>query len=380
MNILIVPDSFKGSLSSAETGACIQKGFQAVFPHAQYTVLSMADGGEGTTRALLEGAGGKLFHKTVTGPMGKPVKASYAILDDGTAVIEMAAASGLDLTVDAERNPAYATTYGTGELMRAAIARGAKKLFIGIGGSATNDGGVGMAKALGAKFYDRNGEELSPGVLSLLELDRIDCSGLDPRLRDLHVTVACDVKNPLCGPNGASYVFGPQKGAGPELIRKLDQALSVYSKKLAETFHQDFASVPGAGAAGGMGAGLMAFCGGRLIPGIDEIMSILRLEERVREADLVITGEGRIDKTSVMGKVLSGIGRLGKACGTPVVAVGGSIGEGAEAVYDAGISAFLSSVNKPMEITEAIEHAPVLLQRAAQNMARFLKTGMELAT
>ncbi len=378
MKILILSDSFKGSLSSAQAGACIARGFRAVFEEAEYRVMSMADGGEGTVEALVSGAGGQYHTVTVSDPLGRPISAQFAMLSDGTAVIEMAAASGLALLKPEERNPAVTSTYGTGELMRAALDLGAKRLFIGIGGSATNDGGAGMARALGVKFYDADGKQLPEGGLALRDLALIDIKGLDRRLFDVPVAVACDVTNPLCGKLGASWVYGPQKGADEALCAQLDAALTVYGSALGALCGSDIAAQPGAGAAGGLGAGLIAFCGGRLMPGIEEITRLLNLEEHVRWADLVITGEGRIDRTSAMGKVLSGIGALGKLYGKPVLAFGGSIGEGADAVLETGVTAYTAITDSPMTLEQAIENAPALLTAAAQRTARFLATGIIL--
>ncbi len=375
MNILILSDSFKGSLSSAKTGAGIARGFKRVFPEARYRVLSMADGGEGTVEALVSGVGGRWYEKTVTGPLGEPVSARYAVLNNGTAAMEMAEASGIALIAPEERDPNRATTYGTGELIKDALDNGAKKIFIGIGGSATNDGGSGMAAALGVRFLKKDGTGIAPGGRDLINLHRIDVSGLDPRLKNVEVTVACDVKNPLYGPNGASCIFGPQKGADPETVKALDAALRNYGEKLRELLGRDIANIPGAGAAGGLGAGLIAFCGGVLKPGIDEITAALELDKHMQWADIAVTGEGQIDKTSAMGKVLSGVGALGKKYGKPVIAFGGGIGAGAEAVYEAGITAYTSITHKPMELSYAIENAEALIEGAAERTARMIKVG-----
>lgn len=378
MNILIVPDSFKGSLSSAAAGACIARGFRAVFPDADCRVLPLADGGEGTVDALVSALGGEEHTRTVTGPDGRPVQARFAMLTDGTAVMEMAEASGLALLATEARDPAHTTTYGTGELIRAALDLGAKQILIGIGGSATNDGGAGMARALGVRFLDEAGGELPEGGLALAGLARIDASGLDARLSRTPVAVACDVTNPLCGENGASWLYGPQKGADTALCAALDAALSRYGAALARLCGRDIASIPGAGAAGGLGAGLIAFCGGALRPGIEEVMRLLRLDEQVAWADLVLTGEGQIDRTSAMGKVLSGVGALGLRYGKPVVAFGGGIGDGADDVLAAGITAYTAITSRPMALETAIADAPVLLEQAAQCAARMIQTGIIL--
>jgi glycerate kinase len=374
MNILILSDSFKGSLPSAAAGECLRSGFARVFPNAVYRVLSMADGGEGTVEALVAGVGGRYVTANVSDPLGRPITAQFALLDDGTAVIEMAAASGLALLDAGERDPSITSTRGTGELIRVALDNGATRLFIGIGGSATNDGGTGMARALGARFLDAQGRELPEGGLALRDLASIDTTHLDARLAQTPVAVACDVTNPLCGANGASFVYGPQKGADPELCAALDAALSRYGALLGG----DIANQSGAGAAGGLGAGLIAFCGGELKPGIDEITRLLQLDRHVRWADLVLTGEGQIDRTSAMGKVLSGVGALGKRYGKPVLAFGGGIGVGAEAVYDAGVSAYTAITSRPMTLGDAIADASELLTAAAERAARFVATGIIL--
>ena len=375
MNLLIAPDSFKGSLTSREAGEAIARGFARVFPDADLTVLPLADGGEGTVDALVSAVGGEILSADAPDPLLRPRKARFALLPDGTAALEMAEASGLALLADGERDPAVTSTFGTGALLRAALDSGAKRIFLGIGGSATNDGGAGMARALGARFLDRDGRELPEGGLALRDLDRIDVSKLDPRLAHTPVLVACDVTNPLCGELGASFVYGPQKGADAALCRALDAALSHYGKKLAELLGSDIAEKPGAGAAGGLGAGLMAFCGGILQPGFDEISRLVSLESRIREADLVVTGEGRIDRTSAMGKVLSGVGASCKRLGRPAVALCGSIGPGADDVLGCGIAAYCAIADGPMSSERAIADAAALLESASARQARFLKAG-----
>lgn len=375
MNLLIAPDSFKGSLTSREAGEAIARGFARVFPDADLTVLPLADGGEGTVDALVAAVGGEILSADAPDPLLRMRKARFALLPDGTATLEMAEASGLALLRDTERDPAVTSTYGTGALLRAALGAGAKRIFLGIGGSATNDGGAGMARALGARFLDKDGRELPEGGLALRDLDKIDVSDLDPRLAHTPVLVACDVTNPLCGPLGASFVYGPQKGADAALCRALDAALSHYGRKLAELLGRDIADLPGAGAAGGLGAGLMAFCGGVLQPGFDEISRLVALEAKIQAADLVVTGEGRIDRTSAMGKVLSGVGASCKKYGRPAVAFGGGIGPGADDVLACGISAYCAIADGPMSAERAIADAAALLEAAAARQARFLKAG-----
>ncbi len=375
MNLLIAPDSFKGSLTSREAGEAIARGFARVFPDADLTVLPLADGGEGTVDALVSAVGGEILSADAPDPLLRPRKARFALLPDGTAALEMAEASGLALLADGERDPAVTSTFGTGALLRAALDSGARRIFLGIGGSATNDGGAGMARALGARFLDKNGRDLPEGGLALRDLDTIDVSKLDPRLAHTPVLVACDVTNPLCGELGASFVYGPQKGADAALCRALDAALSHYGKKLAELLGRDIAENPGAGAAGGLGAGLMAFCGGILQPGFDEISRLVSLESHIREADLVVTGEGRIDRTSAMGKVLSGVGALCKRLGRPAVALCGGIGPGADDVLSCGILAYCAIADGPMSSERAIADAAALLESASARQARFVKAG-----
>ncbi len=375
MNILIAPDSFKGSLTARAAGEAIARGFARVFPEAKLTVLPLADGGEGTVDALVSAVGGEILFADAPDPLLRPRKARFALLPDGTAALEMAEASGLALLADGERDPAVTSTFGTGALIRAALDAGAKRLFLGIGGSATNDGGAGMARALGARFLGKDGQELPEGGLALRDLDRIDVSNLDPRLDNTPVLVACDVTNPLCGDLGASFVYGPQKGADEDLCRALDLSLSHYGQALAALCGRDIASLPGAGAAGGLGAGLMAFCGGVLQPGFDEISRLVSLEAKIREADLVVTGEGRIDRTSAMGKVLSGVGAACRKFGRPAVAFGGGIGPGADDVLECGIAAYCAIADGPMTLDRAIADAAALLEAAAARQARFLKAG-----
>lgn len=378
MHILITSDSFKGSVSSQEAARCIQAGFARVFPSARFTALPVADGGEGTVAAVVAGTGGHLRTAAVTGPLGEPIEAVYGLLPDGSAVIEMAAASGLPLVPDGRRDPSVTTTYGTGQLIRDALDQGCRRILVGIGGSATNDGGAGMAAALGVRFLDRAGAPLPSGGGALAELETIDLSGLDARLAQTEVLVASDVTNPLCGPNGASAVYGPQKGADPAMAARLDRALAHYGKKLEETFGRDFAALPGAGAAGGLGAGLMAFCGGVLRPGVEIVLSLLRAEEEIQKADLVITGEGRVDATSASGKLIGGLAALAARHQKPVIVLTGGEGPGAQAVYDAGIQAVIPIPDGPLSLEEALARAPQLIEGAAERTARLLLLGSRL--
>lgn len=378
MRILIVSDSFKGSATSLEAADCIRAGFSAVFKDCDFRILPVADGGEGTVEAAVAGGGGTYHACRVQGPLGEPVEARFGVLPDGTAVMEMAQAAGLPLVPLDRRDPAASTTYGVGQMIACALDLGCRRILMGIGGSATNDGGAGMAAALGARFLDRWGGPLAPCGGALGDLASIDLSGLDPRLGETEVLVACDVSNPLCGPDGASAVYGPQKGASPALVKRLDAALAHYGDLLRAYFGRDFASLPGAGAAGGLGVGLMAFCGGTLYSGTQLIFRLLGLEEEIRASDLVITGEGRVDATSANGKLLAGLGDLTKKYHKPLIAFTGGIGPGGEQVQALGVGAVVPIADRPMPLEEALAEAPGLITAAAARTASLLKIGMGL--
>ncbi len=370
MKIIIAPDSFKESLSSQEVAREIEAGFREVFPAAEFVKLPVADGGEGTVDALIAATGGCKFPVEVTGPLGDRVASFYGVCGGGhTAVIEMAAASGLDLVEPARRNPLLTTSFGTGELIRRALDDGLRHLIVGIGGSATNDGGAGMLQALGVRLLDDQGEEIAAGGGALARLERIDVAGLDPRLRDCHIEVACDVDNPLLGPRGASAVFGPQKGATPEMIEVLDRNLARYAERVRRDIGQDVAEKPGAGAAGGMGAALLAVLQADLRPGVEIVIEAIGLEQLLAGTDLVITGEGRIDAQSVFGKTPVGIARVAARQGVPVIALAGCLGEGAEAVLEHGISALFSVVKGPCSMEEALAAAAWNVRMTARNVA-----------
>lgn len=371
MKIVIAPDSFKGSLSSVEVVTFVEAAIRAVDKDAEIVRLPIADGGEGTVEAFRLSVGGEADTETVTGPLGQKVQASYCILPDGTAVIEMAQASGLTLLREEELDPVRATTYGTGELIRHALDRGCRQFIIGIGGSATNDGGAGMARALGARFLDRAGRELPPGGGALDRLDRIDCDGLDRRLYESRFLVASDVSNVLCGPEGATAVYGPQKGVTPQLMDKLDGALANYARVIRDQLGIDVADRPAAGAAGGLGAGLMAFCRAQVRPGIDIVLDAARFEEALEGADLVITGEGRVDGQSARGKVPFGVATRVKRFGPiPVVALAGCIGEGAERLYDCGVDAIVPISDGSLTVKESMARAGELVKKTAEKLIR----------
>ena len=373
MKIVVAPDSFKGSLTALEVADAIKEGIRRVMPEAEIDEVPMADGGEGTVQALVDATGGQMITEEVCDPLGNQIKANFGILGDGqTAVIEMAAASGLPLVPEGKRNPMFTTTYGTGELIRAALDRGCRKLIVGIGGSATVDGGAGMAQALGARLLDKDGNEVPRGGGGLEHLDRIDLSQLDPRIGEATTVVACDVDNPLVGPRGGPEVYGPQKGATPEMVKKLDKYLDRYADIIKRDLGADVKEAPGAGAAGGLGAGLMAFLNAELKLGIDIVIDASGLEQHLKDADLVITGEGKIDRQTIYGKTPIGVAKIAKKYGIPVIGIGGGIGDDASVVYENGIDALMSITGYPMSLETAMERAHDLLVDAAERAMRFL--------
>jgi len=368
--VVIAPDSFKESLSALEVAEAIERGFRQIFPQVQYVKLPMADGGEGTVDSMVAATGGEIVTVAVTGPLGQPVQAFYGLLGEGeTAVIEMAAASGLHLAPKAQRDPRMTTSYGTGELIKAALDRGVKTIILGIGGSATNDGGAGMMQALGARLLDENRQALPPGGAALAQLAYIDLSGVDPRLQQVSITAACDVDNPLCGANGASAVFGPQKGATPEMVTQLDAALRHYGTLLEQATGREVINAPGAGAAGGMGAALLGMLNARLRPGIEIVIETLQLEEALRDADLVITGEGRLDSQSIHGKTPIGVARVAKRFGLPVIGIAGSLSKDYQVVHQHGIDAAFSVLDRVVSLEEALAEAADNLEVTARNVA-----------
>ncbi|RNC29629.1 MAG: Glycerate 2-kinase [Candidatus Dichloromethanomonas elyunquensis] len=378
MKVLVASDSFKGSLSSIQVGEAVTEGVKRIFPEAAVRVIPIADGGEGTVEALVTAGGGKYLRKMATSPLGEPVEAVMGMLPDGTAVIEMAAASGLPLVPLEKRNPFITTTRGTGDLIKAALDEGARRILIGIGGSATNDGGAGMVQALGGKLLNQDGKELPPGGAALADLSKIDISGMDIRLKNVRITIICDVDNPLCGPRGASAVYGPQKGANPEMVLFLDRCLSHYAKVISNQLGIDIYDIPGAGAAGGLGAGLLAFTQAELKSGTEAILDTIKFNEMINDYDLVITGEGRIDGQSAFGKVPKGVGTRAQKNEKPVIAIVGSIGEGAEVMYDYGLNAIVPIVNRAMTLDEAVSDAYSLVVQTAERIFRLLQTGKSL--
>jgi len=379
MKIVIAPDSFKECLSALEVATEIEAGFREVFPDADYIKVPMADGGEGTVAAMVAATGGALVEVMVTGPLAEPVRACYGVTGDGrTAVIEMAAASGLAHVAPQLRNPLKTTSYGTGELIKAALDAGICHLIIGIGGSATNDGGAGMLQALGVKLLDSCGCEIGFGGGSLKELSRIDISGLDPRLKSCLIEAACDVDNPLTGPAGASVVFGPQKGATPAMVAELDACLAHYAGLIERDLGVKVAQAPGAGAAGGMGAALLAFFGAVLRSGIDIVMETVGLEAAVRDADLVITGEGRMDSQTIHGKTPVGVARVARRYGKPVIGIAGSLADDVAVVHGYGIDAVFSVLSRVCTLEDALNNAAANIRSASRNIAATVKLALNI--
>lgn len=356
MKVVIAIDSLKGSLSSMEAGMAIKDGILAAKPDAEVIVKPLADGGEGTTDALIEGMNGERIDLTVTGPMHTPVDAYYGYLKDtNTAVMEMASAAGITLVPDSEKNPLLATSYGVGEMINDAIQRGCRNFIIGIGGSVTNDGGIGMLKALGVRFLDENGEDAGEGGQALAKVARIDVSGMNPLLKECHIQVACDVNNPLCGENGSTCVYGPQKGVTEDMKKTLDEAMAHFARVTSETLENDYMNTPGAGAAGGLGYAFLAYTGAALTPGIELILDAVGLEEELSGADVVVTGEGRLDFQTAMGKAPVGVARLAKKYNAKVIAFAGSVTKEATACNKEGIDAFFPILRGVCTLAEAMD-------------------------
>ncbi|HSC83005.1 MAG TPA: glycerate kinase [Pseudomonas sp.] len=378
MKVVIAPDSFKESLSAPDVAAAIALGWRQVFADAEILLRPMADGGEGTVDAVLAACGGERRECTVRGPLGEPVLAHWGWLGDATAVIEMAAASGLHWVPRERRDATITSSYGAGELIRAALDAGARRIIVGLGGSATNDGGAGLLQALGVRFLDADDVELEPGGAALARLARIDVGGLDARLLQARVEIAADVDNPLCGPRGASHVFGPQKGASPQQVELLDAALERYARVVAATLGEDHSQLPGVGAAGGLGFSAKAFLHAGFRPGIELVGELSGLAEAVQGADLVITGEGRLDSQSLHGKTPVGVARVAAAAGVPVIVLAGSLGEGYQRVYEAGIAAAFSLSPGPQSLEQALHTAAPELTARAADLARLWRLARQL--
>jgi glycerate kinase len=371
MKIIIAPDSFKGSLPAVDVASSMARGVGKVLPDAQLMQFPLSDGGEGLVDSLVRCTKGIMFSEKVTGPLGELVEAFWGIMGDGkTAVIEMASASGLHLVSEDKRNPLITTTYGTGELIKCALRKGCSRIIVGTGGSVTNDGGAGMAQALGVKFLDNRGKPLPFGGESLSYLNTIDITGLDPRLENTEILVACDVSNPLTGLQGASYIYGPQKGATDEMVLLLDKAIEHYASIIARDLGVDIKDVPGAGSGGGAGAGLLAFLKGELKSGIDLVINVIGLEKELPSCNLLLTGEGALDAQSTFGKVPIGIARKAAAYRVPVVVLAGTIDGQKETFYRQGITACFSIVNRPMSLQDSMESVAELIELVTVDILR----------
>ncbi|MFJ3487935.1 glycerate kinase [Pseudomonas sp. NPDC090202] len=371
MNIVIAPDSFKDSLSAQGVAQAIASGLREVWPDARLVECPMADGGEGTIEAVLAACDGQWMSNRVSGPLGESVQAQWGWLAESrTAIIEMAMASGLQLLSLAQRDATVTSTYGTGELIAAALEAGAQRIILAIGGSATNDAGTGMLAALGARFLDGTGEPLPPGGLALANVARIDLSGLDRRLKDVQFEVAADVNNPLCGPQGASHIFGPQKGASPEQVLALDAALKHFAEQSAQVLGKDDSEHPGSGAAGGMGFAARAYLNASFRPGVEVVADLTGLEQALQGADLVITGEGRFDAQTLRGKTPFGVAKIARRQNVPVIVLAGTLGDGYADLYEHGISAAFALTSGPMTLEQACANAATLLHDRARDLAR----------
>jgi len=371
MKIVIAPDSFKDSLSAQGVADAIALGLADVWPDAQLLKCPMADGGEGTVESVLAACRGELRRTEVRGPLGSPVPAAWGWLPEShTAIIEMAEASGLQLVAPGQRDACNSSTFGTGELIRAALDAGAQRVILAIGGSATNDGGAGAMQALGVKLADAQGQTLAAGGLALAQLARIDLSGIDPRLAQVRFDIAADVNNPLCGPHGASAIFGPQKGAMPEQVEQLDSALGHFADHCANVLDKDVRDEPGSGAAGGLGFAAKAFLGAQFKAGVEVVAELVGLAEAVAGADLVITGEGRFDAQTLRGKTPFGVAKIARQQGVPVIVIAGTLGEGYQALYNHGIDAAFALASGPMTLEQACTEAPRLLRDRASDIAR----------
>lgn len=376
MKIVIASDSFKGSASTLEVAASIEKGIKRAYKENEnidILKLPIADGGEGTVDALVQGLSGEYREVQASDPLGRRIIAKYGIINQDTAIIEMAEASGITLLKEEELNPLITTTYGTGELIKSAMESGIRKIYVGLGGSATNDGGVGMAQALGISFRDKKGQEIENGGGELKRIEKIDFTNIHPLIKETEITIISDVDNPLCGLNGASHIYGPQKGADLKMVELLDKNLHHLGQKIKEFTKKDIMKIKGSGAAGGLGGGLIAFCDADINQGIDLILDIINIDMYLKEADLVITGEGKIDRQSIFGKVPVGVAKRAKKYNLPVIAITGSMEKGGELVYEEGIDLVIDIINRPMELEYAIEEVDGLIQEAAINVMKVVE-------
>lgn len=370
--VVIAPDSFKGSLTAKEACDAIEEGITKVSKEIHIVKIPMADGGEGTLQSLVDCKKGKIIYRKVLDPLANEIEAPMGLLEDKTAVIEMASASGLPLVPNHKRNPLITTTYGTGQLIRCGLDLGARKFIIGIGGSATVDGGAGMLQALGVKLLDDNNKEIDFGGGNLDKLKNIDISSLDSRLKECEFLVACDVNNPLIGENGAARIYGPQKGATKEMVEILEKNLYGFSQVVTEHFYKDYSNISGAGAAGGLGFALISFLNAKLIKGIDIVINETKLENHIKNADLIITGEGKIDKQTSFGKTPIGVSRLAKKYDVPVIALAGALGDDIDDLYNHGITSLFSILKSPVSLEYAIKNAYSLISDTAERVFRIL--------
>ncbi len=374
MKVVISPDSFKESMSAKEVCDCVERGILSIFPEWEIKKVPMADGGEGTLESLIDATNGKIYNEETLNPLGEKIISKYGILGDkNIAIIEMASTSGIELIPSEKRNPYITTTYGTGQLMLKALDHDVERIILGIGGSATTDGGAGMLQALGAKLTDENGREIGFGGFELGKLAKIDFSNLDERLRKVEILVACDVSNPLTGKNGAAHVFGPQKGATPQMVEVLDNNLSHYAKIVKRDLNMEINDVPGAGAAGGLGAGMLTL-GGILKKGIEIVIDAADLEEKLKDADLVITGEGGMDKQTIYGKTPFGVAELAKKYNIPVIGIAGNLGNGYEILYDNGFDAIFSIMPGVRTLETALASGSVNVENTVRNIFAALKS------
>ncbi len=380
MKLLFASDSFKGTLSSTRTIQLLTRAAHEVFGDCECEGIPVADGGEGTTEAVTEALHGEIRKVQVHGPLMEPEEASYGVLDDHRAIMEMAAASGLPMLPIDQRNPEKTTTYGTGELLKHILDAGCTDISIAIGGSATNDGGMGCMRALGVRFLGKDGRELDGTGADLIKVDRIDISGMDPRIKNVKITGMCDVTNILCGETGATRIFAPQKGATPKMLESLELGMQNYRDVMIRTFGVNPDEMPGSGAAGGLGAALLVYMNAALKSGIETVLDLIDFDSRLKDVSLVVTGEGQADRQSCFGKVMQGIGRRCRALHVPAVALVGSMGEGAEEIFKYGINSIMTTINAAMPLCEAIENAEDLYYQGAIRMFRFIQTGLMISS
>ncbi len=379
MKLVFASDSFKGSLTSEETATLLAGAATEVFGNCRCVKIPVADGGEGTTAAVISATNGEMKRLRVHGPLAEEEEAFYGVTGEGSAIMEMAAASALTMVPPKKRNPMKTTSYGTGELLNSVLAAGYSDITVALGGSATNDGGMGCMRALGVKFLDKEGKELSGRGEDLIRVADIDTACMNPKIKNAKITVMCDVKNPLCGKEGATYVFGAQKGGNKQVLDELEEGMENYRRVIMRKFGEDPNDTPGTGAAGGMGAAMKVFLRAEMKSGIEAVLDMINFDEKLKGASLVVTGEGKTDRQSCCGKVMQGVGKRCKKCGVPAVALVGSLGEGAEEIYNCGICSLFTTPSAPMRLEDAMKNARELYYNAAVRMFKFIKTGMEMS-